>query len=85
MLWTSIRDAFAYWKSCLPLADPPCDFEVAEAFILAGRPTTALDAACILEVICKYGGDSRCDGLDHGALLRIQSLLVNAEASREFS
>ena len=76
MFWTSIHHAHEYWKSSRRLAEPPDDLEDAEAFILSERPDTTEDAACIIDVIFAYGGDARCDGLDHAALGRVRSFLA---------
>jgi len=76
MFWTSIHHAHEYWKSHRRLADPPADLEDAEIFILSGRPHSAEDAACIIDVIFAYGGDARCDGLDHAALGRVRGFLA---------
>lgn len=75
MLWISIPHAHEYWRLNRREADPPPTLEEAEAFILNERPSTAQDAACILDVIYAYGGDARCDGLDHAALGRVRSFL----------
>jgi hypothetical protein len=74
-MWTSIPDAHEYWRENRRAADPPNDLEAAEAFILKKAPASARDAACILDVVCAYGGDARCDGLDHAALARIRAFL----------
>jgi hypothetical protein len=75
MSWTSIPHAHEYWRNCRRLPDPPSNLEAAETFILNEQPSTAQDAACILDVVCAYGDDVRCDGLDRVALGRIRLLL----------
>ena len=75
MPWTSIPHAHEFWRSHRRVADPPSNLEAAETFILNEAPATAQDAACILDVVCAYGGDPRCDGLDLAALVRIRSFL----------
>jgi hypothetical protein len=75
MSWISIPHAHEFWRSNRPLPEPPPNLEDAEMFILGGRPSTAQDAACMLDVICAYGGDGRCDGLDHAALGRVHTFL----------
>lgn len=75
MSWLSIPHAHEYWKTLRRLANPPADLEDAETFILSGRPRTAQDAACILDVVRAYYGDARCDGLDREALERVHALL----------
>lgn len=75
MSFTSIQYAHEYWRSHRRRAEPPSDMEDAEMFILKGRPVTAQEAACILDIICAYGGDMRCDGLDRAALERVRHFL----------
>ncbi|HVK80573.1 MAG TPA: hypothetical protein VM915_08160 [Verrucomicrobiae bacterium] len=75
MLWISIPHAHEYWRLNRREADSSSTLDEAEAFILNERPSTAQDAACILDVICANGGDVRCDGLDHAALGRVRSFL----------
>jgi hypothetical protein len=74
-MWTSIPHAHEYWRSSRRLPDPPSNLEAAEAFILNEPPVTAQDAVCILDVVCAYGDDVRCDGLDRAALARVRHLL----------
>lgn len=71
MYWTSISHAHDYWLRTRLVADPPAKAEEAEVFILLTQPSTHQDAACILDVVRGYGGDSRCDGLDYAALGRV--------------
>ncbi len=78
MAWTSIHHAHEYWKGHRAVAVPPDDLEDAEIFILKGAPKTMQDAVCMLDVVCAYGGDRRCDGLDHAALARVQRFLAAA-------
>lgn len=75
MLWTSIDHAHEYWRSQRQIADPPTDLEDTETFILGQRPRSVQDAICMLDIVCAYPGDARCDGLDHIALERIRDFL----------
>jgi len=75
MSWASIVHAHAYWRDHWNRIDPPSNLEQAETFILNEPPHTTEDATCILDVVCAYYGDARCDGLDHAALARIRSFL----------
>lgn len=77
MSWTSISHAHEFWRGQRRSADAPTNLEEAETFILSGDPGTLQDAACILDVVCAYFGDARCDGLDHAALQRVQALLLS--------
>jgi hypothetical protein len=80
MSWTSIKLAHAYWRRHRGLLNPPSDMKEVETYILGETPATAKDAACILEVICAYGGDVRCDGLDRIAIKRVQAFLSAGES-----
>lgn len=75
MVWMSIAHAHEYWKSDRRLVDAQSSVEDAEIFILNERPGTAQEAACILDVIRAYRGDTRCDGLDLAALGRVHTFL----------
>lgn len=72
----SILQAYAHWRHSRMTRDPSSNLEETEAFILGEIPTTVAEAACILEVICAYGGDVRCDGLDHAAMSRVRTFLT---------
>lgn len=78
MPWTSIRHAHAEWRRHWGKVSPGFNFERAEKFILSEPPENSADAACILDVICAYEGDARCDGLDHAALKRVRCFLSNS-------
>ncbi len=78
MHWESISNAHKYWLLNRRLPDPPSNLEEAELFILNQKPVTVQDAACILDVICAYNGDWRCDGLDQTALARVHIFLSSA-------
>ena len=78
MNWTSIHHAHEYWKSRRQMRESSAVLDDAEAFILNAPPHTVQDAACILEVVCAYGGDGRCDSLDLTALKRVQRFLAAA-------
>jgi hypothetical protein len=77
MSWTTIRQAHAYWRLNRGQTDPPCNLEQAETLILSSRPISTEDAAYILDVVCSYNGDGRCDGLDQTALRRIRGFLFD--------
>ncbi len=79
MSWTSIAHAHEFWRSHRGLIDPPPNLEAAEIFILKAPCATTQDAACILDVVCADGGDTRCDGLDRAALRRIQSFVAQLD------
>lgn len=74
-MWTSIPHAHEYWRCSRTLAEPPSDLDEAERFILTAAPANVQDAACIVDVICAYRGDPRCDDLDRDALERVRTLL----------
>lgn len=76
MAWTSISEAHAYWSQHKGEIPPPVNLERVEAFILNKRPNTTQDAVCILDIVCAYPGDLRCDGLDHAALRRVRGFLT---------
>jgi hypothetical protein len=75
MSWTSIPHAHEYWQTNRRLAEPPDNLEDVEIFVLSAPPNTAKDAMYILDVVCAYGGDARCDDLDHAALGRVRTFL----------
>lgn len=77
MSWISISHAHEYWRLKRRESDPPSDLEQAETFILKGAPANSQDAACMLDVVCAYPGDVRCDGLDHAALQRVRGFLAS--------
>jgi hypothetical protein len=76
MNWTSVAHAYAYWSRHKGRPNPPSDLDEAEAFVLKGRPVTATDAACMLDVVCASFGDGRCDGLDLVALRHVREFLA---------
>lgn len=79
MAWTSIPHAHEFWRLTRRIADPPSSLEEVERFILEASPRTHQDAACIIDVVCSYAGDPRCDGLDYAALGRVQIYLSSTD------